>query len=313
MTDPDFRWATGLECSFIPHLSIDQYRWTQHDRFWRTDFELLANDLGCRWVRYALPWHEIERTPGVFEWDWFDQRLAHVESLGITLMLDLAHFGTPTWLPDAFADPDFPVAIERFARAFGERYARRVKCVCPINEPLITALFCGDVGLWPPYGRGLNNYMTVLSRVAQGLSRAIRVLRETMPGVEILVSDSLEMAVTFEDSDETTSSIPARIAPGRRGTPDAPPPPRDGPRIRARGPAASPRGLAAKAWVLGLSTSIGSSATRRRSTSSAWTTTSTRRSSFTRRRRDTTGSVRSSRRWACTGRRRATGRSTTSR
>ena len=205
MIDSDFRWATGLECSFIPHLSIDQYRWTQHDRFWRTDFELIANDLRCRWLRYALPWHEIERTPGVFDWEWFDQRLAHVESLGITLLLDLAHFGTPTWLPDAFADADFPFALERFARAFGERYAGRVRCVCPINEPLITSLFSGDIGLWPPYGRGLGNYMTVVNRVAQAFCRATRALRETMPGVEILVSDSLEVAVTYEDSDETTS------------------------------------------------------------------------------------------------------------
>ncbi len=205
MIDSDFRWAAGLECSFIPHLSIDQYRWTQHDRFWRTDFDLIANDLGCKWLRYALPWHEIERTPGVFDWEWFDLRLAHVEKLGITLLLDLAHFGTPTWLPDAFADADFPTALERFARAFGERYAGRVRCVCPVNEPLITSLFCGDIGLWPPYGRGLNNYMTVVNRVAQGFCRATAALRETMPGVEILVSDSLEVAVTYEDSDETTS------------------------------------------------------------------------------------------------------------
>ena len=205
MIDSEFRWASGLECSFIPHLSIDQYRWTQHDRFWRADFELIANDLGCRWLRYALPWHEIETTPGVFDWEWFDRRLAHAERLGITLLLDLAHFGTPTWLPDAFADVDFPVAIERFARAFGARYAGRVRCVCPVNEPLITSLFCGDIGLWPPYGRGLPNYMTVVNRVAQGASRAIRALRETMPGVEILISDSLEVAATFEDSDETTS------------------------------------------------------------------------------------------------------------
>ncbi len=205
MIDSAFRWAAGLECSFIPHLSIDQYRWTQHDRFWRTDFDLIANDLGCRWLRYALPWHEIERTPGVFDWEWFDQRLAHFEKLGITPLLDLVHFGTPAWLPDAFADPDFPAAIERFAGEFGPRYAGRVRCVCPINEPLITSLFCGDIGLWPPYGRGLGNYMTVVNRVAQGLCRAIRVLRQTMPGVEILVSDSLEVAATFEDSDETTS------------------------------------------------------------------------------------------------------------
>ncbi len=205
MIDSDFRWATGIECSFIPHLSIDQYRWTQHDRFWRADFDLLANDLGCRWLRYALPWHEIERTPGVFDWHWFDVRLAEFERLGVNLQLDLAHFGTPTWLPDAFADADFPFALERFARAFGDRYAGRVRCVCPINEPLITALFCGDVGLWPPYGHGLNNYMTVLNRVAQGYCRATRALRERMPGVEILVCDSLEVAVTYEDSDETTS------------------------------------------------------------------------------------------------------------
>lgn len=205
MIPPDFRWATGVECSFIPHLGIDQYRWTQHDRFWRADFELIANDLGCRWLRYALPWHEIERQPGQWDWRWFDERLDLFERLGIVPMVDLAHFGVPTWLPDAFADADFPAALERFARAFGERYAGRIRVVCPINEPLITSLFCGDIGLWPPYGRGLNNYMTVLSRVAQAFCRATRVLRATMPGVEILVCDSLEVAATFEDSDETTS------------------------------------------------------------------------------------------------------------
>ena len=205
MIESDFRWATGVECSFIPHLSIDQYRWTQHDRFWRTDLELLRHDLGCQWLRYALPWHEIEKTPGVFDWRWFDVRLEHFEKLGINLLLDLAHFGTPTWLPDAFADADFPTALERFAAAFGERYSGRVRCVCPVNEPLITSLFCGDVGLWPPYGRGLQNYMTVLCRVAQGICRAVRALRARMPGVEILISDSLEVAVTYENSDETTS------------------------------------------------------------------------------------------------------------
>lgn len=203
-----FRWAVGIEGSFIPHLGIDQYEWTQHDRFWREDFALIAHDLGGRWVRYPIPWHEIEREPGVFDWSWADARFALAEELGLRLMVDLAHFGTPAWLPDAFADPLFPEAIERFARAFGERYAGRacLPTVCPVNEPLITALFCGDVGLWPPYGRGLDNYVTVLSRLAQGLVRGIRALRETMPGVEIVVCDSLEVAMTREpESSEKTS------------------------------------------------------------------------------------------------------------
>ena len=206
--DAAFRWAVGLEGSFIPHLGIDQYEWTQHDRCWREDFALIARDLGCRWLRYPLPWHEIEREPGVFDWSWADKRFALADELGLRLMVDLAHFGTPAWLPDAFAEPAFPEAIERFARAFGQRFAGRdcVPTVCPVNEPLITALFCGDVGLWPPYGRGLDNYMTVLTRIGQGLCRGIRALRETMPGVEIVVCDALEVAMTQEpESSEKTS------------------------------------------------------------------------------------------------------------
>ena len=49
------------------------------------------------------------------------------------------------------------------------------------NEPLITCLFSADIGLWPPHGRGRESYVHVLSRVAQGLSRSIRVLRRLSP------------------------------------------------------------------------------------------------------------------------------------
>ena len=210
LLDPStpFRWAVGVEGSFIPHLGIDQYEWTQHDRCWREDFHLIADDLRCRWCRYPVPWHTLEPAPGIYDWTWTDARFDLADALGLRLMVDLAHFGTPTWLPDAFADPEFPEAIRRFSRAFGQRYAGRpcVPTICPVNEPLITALFCGDVGLWPPYGNGLESYMTVLSRIAQGICLGVRELRDTMPGVEILVSDTLEVSSTREpDSSERTS------------------------------------------------------------------------------------------------------------
>ncbi len=187
-----FRWAVGVESSCIPHLSINQFEWTQHEQFWREDFYRVAHELGCQWMRYSLPWHIVEPSPGVYDWRWADERIHLAGKLGINLMLDLVHFGTPTWLPDAFGDLDFPHALESFSRAFARQYAGAIPSVSPINEPLITALFCGDVGLWPPHGRSLRVYMTILSRVAQALNRSIRALRETMPGTEIIVCDALE-------------------------------------------------------------------------------------------------------------------------
>ncbi|MBA4146812.1 MAG: hypothetical protein H0X66_01770 [Verrucomicrobia bacterium] len=35
-----FRWAVSIEGSCIPHLNIDEYQWTQHDQYWREDFQL---------------------------------------------------------------------------------------------------------------------------------------------------------------------------------------------------------------------------------------------------------------------------------
>src|SRR5688572_17140172 len=71
-----FVWGAGIECSFIPHLKVDQFEWTQHDRFWRDDFRRAAEQLGVSALRYALPWHKIETTPGVYDWAAADERVA---------------------------------------------------------------------------------------------------------------------------------------------------------------------------------------------------------------------------------------------
>jgi beta-glucosidase/6-phospho-beta-glucosidase/beta-galactosidase len=199
----DFRWTVGIESSCIPHLGIDQYQWTQHDRYWREDFERAASDLGCRWMRYSLPWHLCEPERSVFDWRWADERVEFAREIGLKLIVDLVHFGVPAWLPEAFGDVDFPERFEIFCKAFGNHYKGKIHSVCPINEPLITCLFCGDAGLWPPHGRDLNSYVTILSRTSQALVRGIRALRETLPNVEISVCDALEYAQTQCPSDPT--------------------------------------------------------------------------------------------------------------
>src|SRR5437763_43870 len=50
-TSTKFIWGAGIECSFIPHLNVDQFAWTQHDRFWKDDFALAVERLGLSALR----------------------------------------------------------------------------------------------------------------------------------------------------------------------------------------------------------------------------------------------------------------------
>ncbi len=187
----NFVWGAGIECSFIPHLNVDQFDWTQHNTFWKEDLAK-AKELGCTHLRYALPWHKIESSPGVYDWTMADERIAEFKKLGIELMLDVMHFGTPLWLKQAVGDPEFPEALERFTTAMVTRYRGQVKTWCPFNEPLVSALFSGDFGFWPPHARKWRGYMPVLSRIVQAVSRSIRAIRAAQPDAIVLLCDAVE-------------------------------------------------------------------------------------------------------------------------
>src|SRR5437879_8144374 len=92
-----FVWGAGVECSFLPHLNVDQFQWTQHNRYWRDDFKLARSELGINHLRYAFPWHELEPTRGQYNWKMADERIEEAQKLGINLVLDVMHLGTPLW------------------------------------------------------------------------------------------------------------------------------------------------------------------------------------------------------------------------
>ncbi len=188
----EFVWGAGVECSFLPHLNVDQFNWTQHDRFWRDDLKRAREELGIKWLRYAFPWHTIEPQRGQFNWKYPDERIEEAQKLGIELILDVMHFGTPLWLKQAVGDPEFPDALGQYAGELVSRYASNIKCWSPLNEPLVSALFSGDLGFWPPHARKWRGYMPVLSRVAQGTSRAIRAIRSAAPEAIVMLCDSAE-------------------------------------------------------------------------------------------------------------------------
>ena len=78
-----FVWGAGMECSFLPHMKVDQFEWTQHDRFWKEDLRRAREEAGITTMRYAFPWHFLEPSPGKFEWDYADERMAEFDKLGI--------------------------------------------------------------------------------------------------------------------------------------------------------------------------------------------------------------------------------------
>ncbi len=187
-----FVWGSGVECSFLPHLNVDQFQWTQHDRYWREDLRRAREELGISTLRYAFPWHALQPRRGEFLWDYADERIAEFDKLGIALILDVVHFGTPLWLGQAVGDPEFPEALEHFAEQLVRRYSSNVKCWSPFNEPLVSALFSGDLGFWPPYQRRWRGYMPVLSRVVQATNRAIGAIRRIAPEATVILCDAAE-------------------------------------------------------------------------------------------------------------------------
>ena len=198
-----FVWGAGVECSFIPHLNVDQFDWTQHNMHWRDDLKRAVDEIGITHLRYALPWHKLEPERGKFDWTMADERIAEMQKLGLEPLMDIMHFGTPLWLKQAVGDPEFPESLERFAFEMVSRYRGTVKTWCPFNEPLVSALFSGDFGFWPPHSRKWRGYMPVLSRIVQAVSRGIRAIRRAMPDANVLLCDAAENFKTRDASLET--------------------------------------------------------------------------------------------------------------
>src|SRR6202008_2517386 len=109
--DDGLVFAVGLEDTAIGvplrhgGQRLDEYELTGHLRQWREDLAR-ARDTGASAIRYGLPWYRVNPAPGVFDWTWADAAIGHLAGeAGMRIILDLIHYGTPTWLAGAFADP----------------------------------------------------------------------------------------------------------------------------------------------------------------------------------------------------------------
>jgi beta-glucosidase/6-phospho-beta-glucosidase/beta-galactosidase len=181
-----FWWMTGFEGSNIPQIEADEYEWTQHYENWASDLALVRERLGVRRLRYTLPWQKLNPAPHRFDWAWADQVIERAGELELDLILNPIHFGAPLWLKESFGNPDFPQYAGEYFFEVARRYGQQIKFYTPHNEPLISALFCGDFGHWPPYWQGLKNYARMVNQIARQIVLSVKAVKQAVPDAVIV-------------------------------------------------------------------------------------------------------------------------------
>jgi beta-glucosidase/6-phospho-beta-glucosidase/beta-galactosidase len=200
-----FLWATGIEDTFVfnPHAVtgriLDEYELTKHYERWHADLGLMGT-LGVSAARYGIPWYRISPEKGRWDWSFADAAFDRMLDLGIHPIVDLIHYGTPKWMEDSFLNPDFPAYMTEYAVAVAERYKGRIHWYTPLNEPRITAHYCGRIGWWPPNRYGWRGFAQIMVACAKGIAMTDRALHEVDPEIVCLHVDATE---TYDTADPT--------------------------------------------------------------------------------------------------------------
>ncbi len=184
-------FLTGFESTYMPDQDTDVLETTRHLEHFHHDLELVA-DSGIRALRYPVPWHRIEREPGVYDWRWMDAVMRSMGELGLDPIVDpIHHTSFPGWLGEGILDDRFVETYARFVMAFADRYPW-VRRYTPFNEPMPTTLFCADQGIWKPYARHERHWLRAARNVAFAVARVSRFLKQGNPQIEIVHVDTCE-------------------------------------------------------------------------------------------------------------------------
>jgi beta-glucosidase len=186
----DFQWMTGFECSAFPQVGTDELEQTQHTKWFASDL-VRVRDAGIKVIRYGIPWTTVNTGPHKYDWYWVDQAIDLIDTLGLVPIIDLFHFGTPTWIEGGIMNPIFGEIQGWYAKAFIERYPH-LMYFTPTNEPYIEATFGSEWAIWYPFLRGDRNAVRALKNVAEGLARSMIEVRRVQPNALMMIADTCE-------------------------------------------------------------------------------------------------------------------------
>jgi hypothetical protein len=144
----------GFECSSHRRrdgVRLDLIRATGHDKHVLQDYRQCV-ELGFGTVRDGLRWHLIEQSPGKFDWSSWLPALEAAEEVGMQVIWDLFHYGSPDCVDQSA--PDFPDRFTDFALAAIEvqqKVSNSAPVICPLNEINFLS-WAIDVGYFPSVG-----------------------------------------------------------------------------------------------------------------------------------------------------------------
>jgi beta-glucosidase/6-phospho-beta-glucosidase/beta-galactosidase len=182
----------AFESTKLGDTGTDILGTTNHIERWEHDLNLLLA-ASIRDTRYSVPWHRIETSPGVFDFQWLDGPMKFMQKNGMKPILDpLHHISYPEWLTDGFANPAFPDLYLRFISQVAKRYDW-VRAWTVFNEPLPTTLFCSYTGWWPPFHASDHDFVRMMLNVARTVCKASAMLERMHPDVRFYHMDTAEV------------------------------------------------------------------------------------------------------------------------
>jgi hypothetical protein len=145
-----------------------------------------------------MPWRQVERAPGDYDWTLWDRALDACDRHGLVPVIDLCHFGLPDHYP-GFGDPAWVDGFRRYVDAFLARY-REPRFFTPVNEPMITAMCSAFLGIWNDRLASRRDYFVALAHVTLANLEAIARVDADRSGWWIGAEGfGCEVAVTPDD------------------------------------------------------------------------------------------------------------------
>lgn len=184
-------FQAGFECSSHRRrdgVRLDLIRATGHDKHVLHDYRL-CKELGFSTIRDGLRWHLIEKSPGKYDWSSWRPALEAAEQVGLQVIWDLFHYGSPDHVDQAAEE--FPERFAEFALAALEvqqSVSGRPPVVCPLNEINFLS-WAVEVGYFPRVGPDQVGWFK--RQLVRAGIHAATAIRERWPGATIVWAEPL--------------------------------------------------------------------------------------------------------------------------